>query len=566
MPETLGRTFHIGNPVLDGCTPYPNDVADRYKREGYWKEATIGGLLERAARTWPGRSAVSDGARRISYSELDTLTNRLALRLLGQGFKPRDIVLLQVPNRWEFAVIFFALQKIGVLPVMCLPSHRHTEIAYFAQLTQATAYFAAPELRNFDYLAMAREVRAETPSLQHLVALGGGSQPDVSYLRPWLEEFADEESAFEKLLKYRPKPYDIALFLLSGGTTGIPKLIPRTHTDYLHNARQCAEVLQWDSSDVFLVVIPAAHNFPVSSPGLLGAVSVGASVAMCPATDPERVFEVIERENGTCMAVSPALLIMLLNSPHRSKYNLASLRQVEAGGQKMQPELVDRTRAAWPHATPVQVFGMAEGLVNMTRLDDPANVIRETQGRPVSPGDEIQIVDDEGREVAPGEVGELWTRGPYTIRGYYKAAEHNRTAFTFDGFYRTGDMVRLHASGNLVVAGRKKDMINRGGEKISAEEVENLILSHDAVHMVAVVAMPDPVMGERGCAFVVPRPGRMLTLPELCAFLLDKRIAKFKLPERLELVQSFPLTGVGKVSKKELREQIATKLQAEGKL
>jgi 2,3-dihydroxybenzoate-AMP ligase len=356
------------------------------------------------------------------------------------------------------------------------------------------------------------------------------------------------------------------LFLLSGGTTGVPKLIPRTHADYLHNARQCAEVLEWDRSTVFLVVIPAAHNFPLSSPGLLGAVSVGARVAMCPSTEPERVFEVIEREKGTCLAVSPALLIALLNSPLRANYDLTSLRQIEAGGQKMLPELADRTWAAWPHATPVQVFGMAEGLVNMTRLDDPAGVIRETQGRPVSPGDEIRIVDDQGREVAQGEVGELLTRGPYTIRGYYKAEEHNRTAFTPDGFYRTGDMVRLHPSGNLVVEGRKKDMINRGGEKISAEEIENLILSHDAVHMVAVVAMPDPVMGERTCAYVIPKPGRTLALPELCAFLLDKRIAKFKLPERLELVQSFPLTGVGKVSKKDLRAQIAEKLKAEGRL
>ena len=549
--------------MLDGCTPYPADVTDRYKRLGFWRAETIGGLLETAARTWPERIALSDGARKISYAELETLANRLALRFLDQGFKPRDIVLLQVPNRWEFVVIFFALQRIGVLPVMCLPPHRHTEITYFAQLTQATGYFAVPEFRGFDYLAMAREIQADVPSLRHIVALGDGSQPGVSYLQPWLEEGSGQEYQFEQLSSYCPQPSDIALFLLSGGTTGIPKLIPRTHTDYLHNSRQCAAVLEWDSSVVFLVVIPAAHNFPLSSPGLLGAVSVGASVAMCPSTEPERVFEVIEREKGTCLAVSPALLIALLNSPHRSKYNLASLRQVEAGGQKMLPELADRTWAAWPHATPVQVFGMAEGLVNMTHLGDPANVIRETQGRPVSPGDEIRIVDDEGREVAPGEVGELLTRGPYTIRGYYKAEDHNRTAFTLDGFYRTGDMVRLHPSGNLVVEGRKKDMINRGGEKISAEEIENLILSHDSVHMVAVVAMPDPVMGERSCAFVIPKPGRSLTLPELSAFLIEKRIAKFKLPERLELVQSFPLTGVGKVSKKDLRAQIAKKLEEE---
>jgi 2,3-dihydroxybenzoate-AMP ligase len=227
----------------------------------------------------------------------------------------------------------------------------------------------------------------------------------------------------------------------------------------------------------------------------------------------------------------------------------------------MVPELFDRTRATWGFATPGQAFGMAEGLTNVTRPDDSREVIRETQGRPVSPADEIRIVDDQGEEIQRGEVGELITRGPYTIRGYYKAEEHNHTAFTADGFYRTGDMVRRHPSGNLVVEGRRKDMINRGGEKISAEEVENLVLNHESVQMAAVVAMPDPVLGERGCAFIVPKPGRTLTLEELTGFLLDKKIAKFKLPERLEIVDSFPLTGVGKISKKILREQIAAKLK-----
>jgi non-ribosomal peptide synthetase component E (peptide arylation enzyme) len=299
---------------------------------------------------------------------------------------------------------------------------------------------------------------------------------------------------------------------------------------------------------------------------MVGALAAGGSVAMCPSTDPEKVFEVIEQHKGTFLAVSPALLIMLLNSPHKDKYDLSSLRFLCAGGQKMLPELVDRTRATWSSVTPGHAFGMAEGLINLTRPDDPQDVIRETQGRPISPADEIKVVDDAGQEVPPGEVGELLTRGPYTIRGYYKAPEHNRAAFTPDGFYRTGDMVRLHPSGNLVVEGRRKDMINRGGEKISAEEVENLVLCHDSVHMAAVVAMPDPVLGERSCAFVIPRPGRTLTLEELTGFLIEKKIAKFKLPERLEIVQSFPLTGVGKVSKKDLREQIVATLKSEGKV
>jgi non-ribosomal peptide synthetase component E (peptide arylation enzyme) len=232
----------------------------------------------------------------------------------------------------------------------------------------------------------------------------------------------------------------------------------------------------------------------------------------------------------------------------------------------MQPELVDRCAKVWPRAGIGHAFGMAEGLINLTHPDDPLDVIRETQGRPVSPGDEIRVVDDEGNDVAAGEVGELITRGPYTIRGYYRAEEHNRTAFTADGFYRTGDMVRIHRTGNLVVEGRKKDMINRGGEKISAEEIENLMLAHEAVKMVAVVAMPDPVMGEKSCAFVIPNPGHSVTLQQLGDFLVGKQIAKFKLPERLELVQEFPLTSVGKVSKKDLRARIAEILKLEGKI
>jgi 2,3-dihydroxybenzoate-AMP ligase len=203
---------------------------------------------------------------------------------------------------------------------------------------------------------------------------------------------------------------------------------------------------------------------------------------------------------------------------------------------------------------------MAEGLLNLTRPGDSLDVARETQGRPISPADEIRIVDDAGRDVAVGQPGELLARGPYTIRGYYKAEEHNCAAFTSDGFYRTGDIVRLHPSGNLVVEGRRKDLINRGGEKISAEEIENLILSHESVHMAAVVAMPDPVMGEKACAFVILKRNRSLTLEQLSAFLVGKKIARFKVPERLEVVEAFPLTSVGKVSKQHLRADITARL------
>ncbi|OFW31499.1 MAG: hypothetical protein A3J28_07220 [Acidobacteria bacterium RIFCSPLOWO2_12_FULL_60_22] len=547
--------------MLDGCTPWPEELVRQYIRQGYWIAKSLADLLEEQARAFAERVFVADGDRKLTFGEVNRLSDLVAFHLLDRGFKPRDIVLLQFPNIWEFIVVFFALQKIGVIPVMCLPPHRHSELTSFARLTGAKGYFFSPRFRNFDYLAMAREIQSAVPTMEYLVAAGDSAETGVSYLGPWLEQSVQPRKLAASLAPYRPDPFDVAFLHLSGGTTGVPKLIPRTHADYICNARACARVLGWDQNTVFVMAIPAAHNFSLGAPGMVAVLTAGGSVALSPSTEPEAVFAVIERQKGTFLPVSPALLIMLLNSPHQNKYDLSSLRVVCAGGQKMLPELVDRTWATWSFATPGHAFGMAEGLTNLTRPGDPREVIRETQGRPVSPADEIQIVDEDGREVPLGAVGELITRGPYTIRGYYHAEEHNRIAFTAEGFYRTGDMVRLHPSGNLVVEGRKKDMINRGGEKISAEEVENLMLGHESIHMAAVVAMPDPVMGERGCAYVIPKPGRTLTLEELTSFLLEKKIAKFKLPERLELVESFPLTGVGKVSKKTLREQIAAKLK-----
>ena len=549
--------------MLEHCTPWPEQFAKEYLRLGYWKTESIVDLLEARARAFPERVFISDFRGELSYGDVDRVATRVALHLLDIGLKRRDIVLLQFPNVREFIIIFFAVQKIGVIPVMCLPHHRARELSYFAELTGASAYLFPQRFRNFDYLPMAREIQAANQGLRHLLALGEGSEPGVWYLDPWIAAGSHVRDATRELALHRPNPFEVAFMLLSGGTTGVPKLIPRTHVDYLCNAAECARVLHWDADTAFMVALPAAHNFPLGAPGMLAVLIAGGRVAISASTEAETIFEAIERQTPTFLGVTPALLITLLNTPLRQKYRLNSLRYIYAGGQKMLPELVERTRNAWPFARPGHAFGMAEGLTNLSRPDDSWTDILETQGRPVSAADEIRIIGDDDEDLPAGAVGELITRGPYTIRGYYKSDDFNHHAFTADGFYRTGDMVRLHSSGNLVVEGRKKDLINRGGEKISAEEIENLILSHEKIHMAAVVAMPDAVMGERSCAFVTLRPGASLTLGELTSFLQNKQIAKFKLPERLEVMDSLPLSGMGKVSKKDLREVISAKLKME---
>lgn len=549
--------------LLEGFVPFPAPFAEDYRRRGYWKGRTLGELLDLWVAQHAERTAVVSGDARVSYRELGERVERVASHLASLGIRPGDRVVMQLNNVPEFLYLSFALFKIGALPVMALPAHRETEIRYLIEFSRAVAYAAPASFRGFDYVEMARRIAPSTPTLKHVLIAGSDVPADVISLEAML---AHGDPAGRGLLaQMRPSPGDVAFFLLSGGTTGLPKLIPRTHDDYAYNFDVAAQVSALGADSVYLVALPISHNFPLGSPGALGTLACGAKLVLVPSPSPEAAFPVIERERVTITAHVPAVTIQWLDSPLRPKYDWSSLRVLQVGGSRLPAEVARRVKPLLG-ATVQQVFGMAEGLINYTRLDDPDEVLFNTQGRPMSPADEIRIVDWNGDPAPQGQPGELLTRGPYTIRGYYNAPEHNARAFTADGFYRTGDVVRLTPSGNLSVEGRVKDMINRGGEKISAEEVENLALGHPAVQNIAVVAMPDRVLGEKVCAFVIPRPGAALGLEELRAFMDAAGISKFKLPERLELVEAFPLTTVGKVSKKDLREAIATKLRNEGKI
>lgn len=255
----------------------------------------------------------------------------------------------------------------------------------------------------------------------------------------------------------------------------------------------------------------------------------------------------------------PSLLIRWMSDPGITRYDLSSLRVLQSGGQRLQPEVRDRAGQLIPTAAVQENFGMAEGLLMFVRLDDPEEVRRQTCGRPVCPDDEIRLVDEDGTDVPEGEVGELCVRGPYTLRGYFRAPEHNARASTSDGFYRSGDLMRRHPSGNYVVEGRKKDLINRGGEKIGAEEIENLILAQPDVSTPPACPVPDEVLGERMCACVLLRRGARLDLPELVVFLLGFEIAKHKLPEQLAVFDELPLSPIGKVSRKDLVDRLTAR-------
>ena len=470
------------------------------------------------------------------------------------GLEPQDRVVPQLPNVAEFVLLYLGLQKMGGIPIAALASHRYAEIRQFVELSGARACVVPERHRDFDFTAMIDRIAADVPSLS-LRVLQHGSRDGWSSLEELIHRPASRSLA--DLASIAIDPTDPAIFQLSGGTTGIPKLIPRTHNDYAYNSKAAAGVCGIENDSVLLVALPVAHNLPLACPGIQGFFFNGARVVLSTSTRPEHLCALIEQHRVTHLEVVPALLIRLLNDAKTPSFDLSSVRVIQSGGQSLQPETRAAAQALIPSAFIQENFGMSEGLLTFVRFDDPEDVRMGTVGTPVSPDDEVRLVDDDGNEVQPGEIGELTCRGPYTLRGYYGVPEYNARAFSPDGFYRSGDLMRQHPSGAYVVAGRKKDLINRGGEKISAEEVENLILGHPAVENVACVPVPDAVLGERMCACVVVRPGTSLTLGDLTSFLLLQDIAKFKLPERLEIVTEFPLSNIGKVSKKTLSERLA---------
>ncbi|WP_293323282.1 (2,3-dihydroxybenzoyl)adenylate synthase [Mycobacterium sp.] len=528
---------------INGFVAFPPERAAAYRAAGYWTGRTVDSLLRHAATTWPDRVAVADGRTSHTYAELDELVDRAAGGFAGLGIGSTDRVLLQLPNSCRFAVALFGLLRAGAFPVLCLPGHRLAELRHFTEVAGAVGLVTADTANGFDYRSMAEELVAARPGLRHVVVDG-----DPGPFLAWSELPTGAPPGVT------PDTGAPALLLVSGGTTGTPKLIPRTHDDYVYNASASAQLCGLTAGDVYLAVLPAAHNFPLACPGLLGAMTVGASTVFGADPSPEAAFAAIDRHRVTVTALVPALAKLWARACDWEPVKPTSLRLLQVGGSKLEPEDARRVRNT---LTPglQQVFGMAEGLLNFTRLDDPPEVVEHTQGRPLCQADELRIVDAAGRSVAAGEEGELLVRGPYTCNGYFRAERDNERCFDPDGFYRSGDLVRLRADGYLVVTGRVKDVICRCGETISAQDLEEQLLSHPAIWSAAAVPVPDPDLGEKICAAVV-FAGPPVTLARLNAYLDERGVATHARPDMLVEMASLPTTPVGKIDKRAIVRQV----------
>jgi 2,3-dihydroxybenzoate---[aryl-carrier protein] ligase len=538
--------------VLENCVPWPDETAVAYRQAGYWTDEVLG--------RWPAgdpgrasRHAVVTAGRTLTYAELDRAADRRAAGLLDRGIGRHDRVVVQLPNDVDLVVCILALLRIGALPVFALPAHRTMEIVDLVEASGARAYLCADVILGHDFRAMAAEVVKRTSTLTEVFV--AGESGDFTAL-------ADVDAEPRAITP--PAPGDVAMFLLSGGTTGKPKLIPRTHADYAYQLRASAEVCGVGPDSRVLAALPVGHNFPLGCPGVLGVLRAGGVAVLAPSPAPDDCFPLIASAGVTLTALVPPMVPLWLEAVEWLPDDLSSLQVLQVGGARLDPVTAGRV-ADGLGCRLQQVFGMAEGLLNYTRLDDSRELVLTTQGRPLCPADEIRIVAPDGTEVAPGEPGELLTRGPYTLRGYYRAPEVNRVRFTEDGFFRTGDVVRAWPTGHLEVVGRINDVVNRGGEKVPAQELEELLTALPAVAGAAVVAVPDRDMGELTCACIVARESQgPPELHEIRGALSERGVAGFKLPDRLVVLDRLPFTAVGKIDKKALAARAAAQTTGGG--
>lgn len=538
---------------------YPEEFVQKYRGAGLWGTLPIGVEFHNVAVRRSNHLAVVTENEALTYGELDIASDRLAVGLQDLGLVPGDRVIVQLTNRLHSVVAWYGLLKAGLIPVCTLAAHRAHEIGSISRKLGAVAHLVEHSPSGFDLVAFAVEQRSGHPSVRHVLTAGAPAAPTGTAIETLIES-VDPILARKRVIEMQSSidPDDIACFQLSGGTTGAPKIIPRLHAEYWYNGRAFAKASGWGPATRTAHLIPIIHNAGISC-ALHPVHAVGGTLVL---TGPvlDQALPVLAREKATDVLIGHGHY-SVVDHPLFSDA-MSSMRRVVLSGAKV-PERVFAAfeeRGVWVG----QKFGMGEGLFTMTPPESSREARLTTVGSPISPLDEIRVLAPGTEiEVLDGAQGELVCRGPYTLRGYFDAPDINAVAFTSDGFYRTGDLVAVRVVDGrrcLFIEGRLKDLINRGGEKVSAEEVELLLLRHPAIAAAAVVAMPDRRLGERACAYLIAT-SEPLSMKEVQDHLSALSLAKFKWPERLEWVSQLPKTPVGKIDKKKLREQIQIKVQ-----
>jgi len=547
--------------TLEGFTPYKKKDADKYNRLRWWPGIPLGDFLDKAADIYPDKEALVDGEKRLTYAQLKNHSDKLAIGFIDLGIKPLDRILVQLPNWAEFIYTYFALQKIGAIPILLLAKHRQNEIRHLQQMTEASSWVVAQRYHKVDYLPIIDDVLQKNNHIENVILVRASHPGSFLSLESLIqkEELTDAQRSI--LADRRPDPMQIAHMGPTGGTTGLPKAAPRTHNDYLSRVEYAARACEFNNNDICLVAAPASHDL-IFSMAICITIFTFGKLVMLDSFEPQAVCQTIEREKVTAIVWVPTLASRLIHFDGLQDYDLSSLKKMHCGGGVSSPELI-KTVYEKLDCTFLNGYGGTEGMSLLTRPHYSLERVCSSVGRPTCPYDSYKIVDENGNELPPNTPGELIVKGPGIFAGYYKMPQENEKVFDKNGYFRTGDHAMINASGDFVLTGRLKEMINRGGESISATDIENLMITHPGIIAAAVVPMPDPELGERACAYVQQASGAELDFEKIISFLKDQGASVLQSPERVEFVDTMPCTKAEKIDKQALIKDIKMKIQIE---
>ncbi len=519
---------------------------------GYWRDQTLLDHLNRAIERTPDKAAIvairseSGEQKRLAYKEIGQLSDTLAVRLAQLGIGHGDVVSFQLPNWWQFPVLHLACLKLGAISNPLMTIFRERELRFMLRLAASKVFVVPAAFRGFDHAAMAENLRSELPALRHVFVVGGNGNSDFAKLL----EPEEKKDATALLCKRQLSPDNVIQLLYTSGTTGEPKGVMHTSNTMLSNLGPFAERLHVDADDVIHMPSPLAHQLGFMY-GIVMPVMLGATAVLQDVFEPKEMARQITQERVTFTMGATPFLNDLTEHVERNHAATASLRVFVSAGAAIPRALVSKARHVLGAAM-ISAWGMSEnGAVTTTRPEDPEEKTMATDGCAL-PGMEVRVVDANRNVVAAGVEGQLQVRGCSNFVGYLKRPELDNT--DADGWFDTGDLARMDADGYIRIAGRSKDIIIRGGENIPVVEVEGLLFKHPKIAAVAIVGYPDSRLGERACAFVVPRDGASLSFAEMIFYLKAQQMAQQYIPERLELLTELPRTPSGKIQKFKLRE------------
>ena len=525
---------------------------------------TLGEYLERTVERFPDRRAFVLRERTVSWKELAQIVDRLALALIDLGISHGDKVAVLFPNRPEFIYATLALAKLGVVHIPISERLREREIRFILDRTEAVGIIMVDEFWNFSFSDLLSEIKDDLSNLRHVIVSEKKKHPHETLLqdlinKDWEEVYPDDYYHRVYLNEHTVEPDDLLEIVFTSGTTGDPKGVMHTHNTRCRSALGTINGTRLTYEDTYLIMVPLSHTTALVNAFYASVIS-GSCGVLLETWNVEEAFKEIERNRATIPIGVPTMPIMMLQHPDMNKYDLSSLRTMALAGAPLPVEVAHQIIEKMG-CYMTSAYGMTETAIsNITSLDDPVEIVCSTVGKP-QPGMEHKVVDKKGRIVPIGQEGDACARGQNVCEGYFK--DPKRTADVIDdrGWIHSGDLAKMDEHGNLIIVGRIKDVIVRGGENISPTEIEDILYTYDKVEQVAVVGIPNDRLGEGTCACIIPKKGKTFTYDEMKANFMDK-VARFKIPDRIEFMDEFPTTPSGKIRKVELREIMAKKIQS----